>query len=309
MMSQKIKNPHDKYFRAVFSHQSIAKGFLKAFVPKETIDQLDIDSLDQVTGSFIDEQLQEHFTDILFQCRLKDTKEEIWISILLEHKSYNDSDSEFQLLGYLHNGWQEDLKKGKKRRFILPIILYHGSEKWKKKRISDHFDYLSEHFTQFIPKFEYVLIDLSQFSESELLKMQIDAIVLNMAMVLKFGRDEHYIVNHIDRIFYRAQEYFDIKTGQNFWNVSFVYILNIVNVSDKKLAKILKKLPKPIKSKAMTLYDSILKKGKIEGKIEGIQNAVEIFQLLQDGHSPESIAKKLDIKLEFVLKIKQFITK
>ncbi len=228
---------------------------------------------------------------------------------MLEHKSYNDSDSEFQLLGYLHNGWQKDLKKRKKRRFILPIILYHGTEKWKKKHISEHFSYLDEHFMQFIPKFEYVLIDLSQFSESELLEMQIDAIVLNMAMLLKFGRDEHYIVNHIDRIFYRAQEYFDIKTGENFWNISFVYLLNIVNIPDDKLDNIFEKLPKPIKSKAMTLYESILNKGRQEAQQEGMQYAVEIFQLLLDGQTPEFIAKKMNVKLDFVLKIKQLLMK
>jgi len=325
MMSKKIKNPHDKYFRAVFSHQSIARNFLTAFLPKASILQLDLDSLDRITGSFVDEQLQEHYTDILFRCRLKNSENDIWISILLEHKSYNDTESDFQLLGYLHNGWQEDIKQGKKRRFILPILLYHGTEKWKRKSITNHFGYLPEHFIQFIPKFDYVLIDLSQFSEEKLRSMQLDAIVLNMAMILKFGRNEHYIVNHIDRIFYRAQEYFDINTGENFWNISFVYLLSIVDVSDKKITKIFDKLPKPIKSKAMTLYDSILKKGeekgiqegiqkgiqkgKIVGKQEGMQSTLKIFQLLQEGQSPEFIAQKLSINLDFVLEIKQLLTK
>jgi len=178
MMSNKIKNPHDKYFRAIFSHKSIARNFLKAFLPKETVSLLNLDYLDRITGSFVDEQLQEYYTDIIFKCRLKKSDEEIWISLLLEHKSFNDPESDFQLLGYMQNIWQEDVRQGKKRRFTLPVLLYHGAEKWKRRSIVSHFEQLDKHFIQFLPKFDYVLIDLSQFSEEELLAMQVDAMVV-----------------------------------------------------------------------------------------------------------------------------------
>ncbi|HHB78849.1 MAG TPA: hypothetical protein ENK85_06420, partial [Saprospiraceae bacterium] len=95
-MSKNIKNPHDKYFRAVFSNKTITVDFLKGFLPKKYLEKLDLDSLERVSGSFVDEHLQELFTDMLYRCRLKDSDEELWMSILLEHKSYNDADTDFQ---------------------------------------------------------------------------------------------------------------------------------------------------------------------------------------------------------------------
>ncbi len=41
-------------------YRSVAIGFLKAFLPKEYLDKLDVDSMDRVSGSFINEHLQEY---------------------------------------------------------------------------------------------------------------------------------------------------------------------------------------------------------------------------------------------------------
>jgi len=77
----------------------------------------------------------------------------------------------------------------------------------------------------------------------------------------------------------------------------------------------------------MTLYDSIIKKGeekgmqkgmqkgiqkgmqkgKIIGKQEGMESTIEIFQLLKDGQSPQAIADKLSIPMEFIIKVKRLL--
>ncbi len=314
-MSKKIKNPHDKYFSAVFAYRSIAIKFLKAFLPRQYLERLDIESMERMSGSFIDEQLQEYFSDMVYRCPLKDSGEEVWVSLLLEHKSYPDDDVEFQLLGYMNNGWQQDVKEGRKRRLILPIVLYHGDKKWKKKQIVDHFEQIDEQFIPFLPKFEYILIDFSKYSEKDILDMHLEAMVLNLAMVLKFGRNKEYVVNHLNRIFLRAQEYYDVNTGENFFQISFVYLLELVEVPEENWPAILNQLPKPIKNTAMTLYDSILKKGEDKGRQEGRQegrregrqeerqNTLSIIQLLKKGVSPEDVAKKLNVEVSFVEQI------
>ncbi len=309
IMGKKIKNPHDKYFSAVFSYKSITISFLKSFLPQKYLEKLDIDSIDRTSGSFIDEHLQEYFSDMLYRCPLKDTEEEIWISLLLEHKSYVDFNTEFQLLSYMNNGWAQDIKEGRKRRFILPIVLYHGDERWKRKGIIDYFEQIGEHFIPFLPKFEYILIDFSQYSEKDLLDMHLEAMVLNLAMVFKFGRNKEYVVNHINRIFLRTQEYSDINTGENFIRISFVYLLELVEIPEEKWPVILKLLPKPIKNTAMTLYDNILKKGEQKGMQKGeqigMQKVIKTIQLLSKGESPEAIAKKMNVDIALILEIKE----
>ena len=126
-------------------------------------------------------------------------------------------------------------------------------------------------------------------------------------MVLKFGRNEEYVVNHVGRIFFRAQEYYDLDAGENFFRISFVYLLELVEIPEAKWPAFLNHLPKPVKNTAMTLYDSILKKGEDKGIQKGIQkgheNTLRIIQLLKEGWSPEEVAKELDVDVSFVKQI------
>ena len=308
-MAKNITNPHDKYFSAVFSYKEITEKFLHSFLPAQYLQHLNLGSLERITGSFIDENLQEHFTDMLYQCQLKNSKQIIWISLLLKHKSYNDQETDFQLLDYINGAWHQNKKDHKKRQFTLPIVLYHGDKPWVRKRISEHFGQIGQHFNDFLPKFDYVLVDLSTFSEERIHQMHLDTIILNMVMVLKFGRDKNFVINHIDRIFFRANEYYDKRTGENFFNVSFVYLLSLVETSSDNLTTIFSQLPKPIKSKAMTLYDSILKKGeqkgRQEGRQEGFHYTLEIIEMLKNNVTPVKISAKLNVDIEFIQKLKE----
>ncbi|HHB78354.1 MAG TPA: hypothetical protein ENK85_03890, partial [Saprospiraceae bacterium] len=188
-MSKEITNPHDKYFAAALSYDVIAKGFLKLFLPKEQVDQLDIDnSLQMDSNSYIDKELQGHFTDIAFRCKQKDSDEKVVIGVLIEHKSYPDDQVIFQVLRYTQNIWDADVRKGKKRQIVIPLVLYHGQKEWEKKQIRDFFPTKNEHLTQFLPKFDYLLVDLSKFSSTQISNLKIKAMVKNFLMALRFGR-------------------------------------------------------------------------------------------------------------------------
>jgi len=120
-------------------------------------------------------------------------------------------------------------------------------------------------------------------------------------MALRFGRDKEFMIKHADLIFYHADQYYNQETGKNFLHQTFVYLMNVAPILENNWGNIIKKLPKPIKNKAMTLYDSILLKGKAEGK----QLTLQIAKKLKHGEHPENIAKELDVDINFVMTIKK----
>jgi len=169
-------------------------GIVASFLPKKYLQLLNLSSLKRITSSFVDENLQEHFTDMLYQCNVKNSDETIWISLLLEHKSYHDPDIDFQLLDYINGAWHQNKKDGKKRQLTLPIVLYHGDKPWVRKPIAAHFGQIGKQFIDFLPKFGYILVDFSTFSEEKIHQMHLDTIILNMIMVLKFGRNKKFVI-------------------------------------------------------------------------------------------------------------------
>ena len=92
--------PHDELFKAAFSQLDIAKDYLSQFLPPELVRHLDLEKLNLDSNSYVDENLKEYFSDIVYTCPYG-KKEKIKIAFLLEHKSSPPKYPHLQLLRYL----------------------------------------------------------------------------------------------------------------------------------------------------------------------------------------------------------------
>lgn len=62
-----IHQPHDRLFRSVFSDASEAAALLQATLPDSVRDRFDWTTLALVEGSFVDEELRESQSNLLYQ--------------------------------------------------------------------------------------------------------------------------------------------------------------------------------------------------------------------------------------------------
>ena len=60
-----IQNSHDRFFRESFGRLHIARNYLEEYLPEPVLVLLDLDTLALQEGTFIDEAMQEHQTDLL----------------------------------------------------------------------------------------------------------------------------------------------------------------------------------------------------------------------------------------------------
>ena len=65
-----LNQPHDKYFRATFGEVSFATDFLNNYLPKDLLGIVDMDTLEPQKESYLDKQLKEQFTDLLFRVNI-----------------------------------------------------------------------------------------------------------------------------------------------------------------------------------------------------------------------------------------------
>ena len=67
------------------------------------------------------------------------------------------------------------------------------------------------------------------------------------------------------------------------------------------------KLPKPVKNKAMTMYERLLKKGEeigmAKGEEIGTNLAIQVLKMYNSQIKPEIIAKKLNVSIEYVQRV------
>ena len=163
-----IRNPHDLFFRETFSRIEITHDFIENYLPAEVVAILNLDTLEPQKDSFVDEELREHFSDLLYRVQQKNGHEAN-VDLLLEHKSSPDVLVAFQLLRYMVRIWERaQREKVKPLPPVIPIVVCHGHEKWQ---VSENFTGLfegPEALRPFWPNFRYNLQDLNQLDEAGL---------------------------------------------------------------------------------------------------------------------------------------------
>ncbi len=166
MAKPRCENLHDKFFRETFAEPAMMTEFLRHYLPPEFAAMLDWQRLEVRKDTFVDEELSEHFSDLLCQVGIKGGKV-VFVYILVEHKSSPAPWVALQLLRYMLKIWAlVPLRRGTYLPVIFPLVFYHGKRRWNVAR---HFNALFdqqvlERVKGYVPDFEYFLCDLSLHS-------------------------------------------------------------------------------------------------------------------------------------------------
>jgi len=102
-----LSNPHDATFKKLFGQLEIAKDVIEKNLPKEIINDMDLDTIERLDGSFISEKLKETFSDIIYGIKINN--KDVYIALLLEHKSYKDKLTIFQVSRYIIDLWSKTI--------------------------------------------------------------------------------------------------------------------------------------------------------------------------------------------------------
>lgn len=171
--TMKIENPHDKFFKETFEDLTVARDFLNHYLPTELMHQVDVQSLEPQKDSFINEKLEEGFSDLLFKANKQG--EERYYYFLFEHKSYPSKDIILQLLKYMTEIWIAKTKKENNYELpiIIPLVIYHGKSRWNEpiclSEMIQGDTKIPKQLRKFIPDFEYLLFDFSYMTDEEIL--------------------------------------------------------------------------------------------------------------------------------------------
>jgi predicted transposase/invertase (TIGR01784 family) len=304
MTQNDINNPHDKFFKAAFSIYSVAVACLKQFLPKDLLAKLNLDALEIDNNSYIKDELAEYFADIVWRCPYKHGDETLEIAFLFEHKSYKPSHPHFQLSDYLMEAYKSQVGQGRETLTpILPIVLYHGQAEWVKKPFESYFGkHLAPEVLPFLPRFDYVLINLADFSDEILSALEF-VLLKKVLLLFKHYQDKEYLeVNYMKLIF---DELGGIRHFEAFRYVetSGRYIATLMKITRVQFKEKVKTSAHNLKSEAMTFIDEFIEEGKEIGKEIGKDEQKHEFtvKLLNNTDwSFEKIADFTDTTVEYV---------
>ncbi len=273
-MENTIQNPHDSLFKETWSNKSNAKAFLENYLPKKVLGIVNLDSLEICKDSFIENDLKNYYSDMLYKVNLGGSPG--YIYFLFEHKSYPDRLVHLQLLEYMIKIWRLDQKQSKKKKLsiIIPLLLYHGPQKWKTK---DHFSSLLEGpvdvMADYIPNFQYVLYDLSKYSDADI-KGTITARVVMLILKHIFDQD---FTGKLPGILSLLKDLSEKETGLQYFECLVKYIFsNVEDITPEEFQSIVSNtLSEDKGGLIMTLAEKLRNEGLQKGLQKGLEQGLE----------------------------------
>ncbi|MFZ2463837.1 MAG: Rpn family recombination-promoting nuclease/putative transposase, partial [Caldibacillus thermoamylovorans] len=168
----KIQNPHDRFFRESMGNVTTAKDFFTHYLPKNVLQIIDLNTLEPQKDSFITQELEEGFSDLLFKADI--SGKEGYLYFLFEHKSYPDKGISLQLLKYMVEIWEAKMNKEGQQQLpiVIPLVIYHGKTSWSIPTSLganlNGYEELPKDVKVHVPDFDYIIYDLSGFSDEEI---------------------------------------------------------------------------------------------------------------------------------------------
>ncbi len=294
-----IKNVHDKFFKETFSRTDVATNFLEEFLPPNFVQKLELSSLTIDNNSFIDENLEERFADILYTCNYGD-KGKVKLAFLYEHKSYKEDYPHWQLNQYMINVWQSGVKQNKEKPLVvIPIVIYHGKGKWDYQPMRSYFDNLDESLLKFLPEFEYYLVDLNKVPDQQITNFKNKFLSIS-TLLFKYNRYKKY-VKRIENDLVNLLKLIDNQENNPFSVSVILYIQNTDGLTITEIVSIFTKVSVNLNNIVMTTAQQLINQG-----IE-VKEIMTIKKGLQLGLNTETISILVDASVQKVEEIIQKI--
>ncbi len=275
--SMGTENPHDRFAKSVMSKIENAKDFFGGVLPEGPRELIDIETLRLEKESYVDEELSEFFSDIVYTCRYRGSA--VKLVLLFEHKSFVPKYPHLQLLQYKLNVWKRYVRNSRKPPVVLPVVLYHGTTQWNKRRFIEYLsmpvDVDAAFFAPFVDDFDYILVNLTAFQHAEIeQKFFRRTEVRTWLLVQRYIYHSNLLLHHLIPILSSGMVYFREEEGIQFLRTVLLYIDMGSGLNKNDVKKAIDKADPLIREEYMTLYEQIIQEGIETGIHVGFQKGV-----------------------------------
>ena len=299
---------HDIFFKHTFSIKEHAVDFASHVLPSEIDAKLDYSTICLENTSYVDKELSEHFSDMVYSCSYEQSK--IKLALLFEHKSSPDNNLPYQLNKYMSRIWECNIKQKEAFIPVIPLVLYHGKENWKPGKLKSCFKNLPTDLIPFIPDFKYVFVDLSDYTNEEIVnKIFTQASLKISLLILKNIFYAEKLEKELRDFFEIGRIYFQEEKGLKFLESIIKYIFQVTEIKTLRVVEAIKPVTPKGGDLAMTTAEKLRQEGRREGKREGKREGSydTLYSVIQtmrkNGIADENIATMMNLDIYIVKKV------
>jgi len=181
-LTETIHKAQDNSVKAILAEHELFAEFLKSFVPVEILNDVSPSDIEDVTERLISLIAEQKDGDTIKRINLKG-KAPLFVIAIVEHESKVNFRTPFKMLLYIAlilDAYEKEVNKDARishtKDFkyppVIPIVFYDGEDEWTAEMNFLHRTEMSDIFEKYIPKFEYELVSLKNYSFEDLAKFE-----------------------------------------------------------------------------------------------------------------------------------------
>jgi hypothetical protein len=166
----------DLGYKRVFAHREMVADLLLGFVREPWVAEVEMDTLERVSGTYVSDDLREREDDIIWRVRWRGRW--LYVYLLLEFQATVDSFMALRILVYVGLLYQDLIRDNKltpdgRLPPVLPVVLYSGDDGWTAAReIGELIEAVPGGLEKYRPQMRYLLVEERGYPDSELAPMR-----------------------------------------------------------------------------------------------------------------------------------------
>ena len=282
MDESKLPTPHNNLFHYALSHAQAARDLMQTHLPVDLVAALDLDSLELQKDTFVDEELRESYSDLLYSVQFVDQdgqRGQGQVYLLLEHKSQSDPMTCFQLLRYIVRIWEQRQRSGQTLCPVFPLVIYHGQEAWSAPVSLEELIGGPSRLFQYGVQMAYPVLDIGRIPDESLATEPFLQSVLGL---LKYSRRRDF-EEKLEFLLRCLLGSGTTELRTEHLDAVLVYITTVSpSIPMETLAMTIQKIF-PTQIEPGSIADQYIAKGRQEGIQEGLKEGeIHLIQTLQD---------------------------
>jgi len=232
-------NTHGTFLRQLLSHQPTASAFFKIVIPKKIQKYLDLSALEISKDQFIDSELKQQLSDMLFRVYRKDFIP-AYIYLLFQHKGNPEPLMSYLLFRYMERIWEQTIHQGLTGHLpmIIPVVIYNGSTPWSvSTEFSKLFGSWQEHMS-FFPDFQYIMCDLSQITAFNFS----DTPILSTGMHLLHAIHDNNFEDQLPHFLNPLKKLLDSEYTKRFLSYVITFLCGATKMKENDVASVIDEL-------------------------------------------------------------------
>lgn len=198
----------------------------------------------------------------------------------------------------------KQVRNKEKVSLIIPILLYHGADKWVYHTLGDLFKDLEPEWRKYLPDFDYIYNNLSEVPDEQI--NALDNVLLQASLLaLKHAFDPGWLAQNAVRLFIL----YDGASG-NLIRGFALYLSRQGQFDKAKIKEIMEAIPPAAKKTTTTIADYFQEQGYLKGREEAFaeKNRIAALKMIRKGYADAEICEVLEVTAEYVTRIRAEIS-